>query len=297
MAFWIFKVAEQDYYPDTLGKRYVYDNTHSVRVKPGDTFIYLDKTRKYSFTGTGIIKRLLMRDPSWKEAARTEKVRVVYTAHLSDVVWFTEPLTISPSSKQGRRNRALLGILDANLLGWSQSIPALNEEMYKSIMGLAELNRLIPAVSSDDYSVPDKWSHTKSRPVMKGFTEPVLDRSNRMCVVCGSSLPGIVEAAHLIPYATDVRNRANPANGICLCKYCHRALDLRLIAIRPNGALEVSPEIVDPVARFHFSQVKPQQRKGFLEGVDPFFLNMTVKWFEESLVASGYKDRHDFSKK
>ena len=283
MAIWIFKVSDQDLYPDDLGHKYAYDNTHSVRVKNGDTFLYLDKTQGYAFTATGTVRRLNERKPTQKESSRTSKVRVVYTAHLSDVFWFSKPLSISPTTKEGKRNRAQLGIIDVNLLGWSRSMPSLSEAIYSSIIDLAELKRLLPKAKTDDFSVPDNWSKTKSRPAMTGFTEPVLARSSSKCIVCGTSLPGLVEAAHLSPYATDIKNRANPANGICLCKYCHRALDLRLIAITPEGELFVASEITDPVAVFHFAQLAADERKSLLVGVDPTFLNLTVQWHREYL--------------
>ena len=89
MKIWIFKVAYQDLYPDEPGRTYIFDNTHSVRVKKGDTFLYLDKTQGYSFTATGSVRKLTERKPTPKEASRTQKVRIVYTAHLSDVFWFS----------------------------------------------------------------------------------------------------------------------------------------------------------------------------------------------------------------
>ena len=110
-----------------------------------------------------------------------------------------------------------------------------------------------------------------------------MKRSNSSCVVCGTSLSGVVDAAHLSPYATDKNNRANPSNGICLCKYCHRALDLRLIAITPDGNLLVSPSIEDSVANHHFSQIKSEDRLLWLKGVDSSFLQLTVQWFKENL--------------
>ncbi|KKL86640.1 hypothetical protein LCGC14_1942720 [marine sediment metagenome] len=286
MAFWIFKVAEQDLYPDEAGLKYVYDNTHSVRVQCGDTFLYLDKTQGYSFTATGTVCRVGERKPTASEAARTRNVRIVYTAHLSDVVWFSSPLSVSPAKAEGKRNRAQLGIADVNLLGWSQSMPSLGEPMYSAILALAELQNLVPSEPHKDFSVPDNWSRTKARPVMRSFSRPVMKRSGNACVVCGTSLLGLVEAAHLSPYASDVKNRANPANGICLCRYCHRALDLRLIAIKPDGQLLVSPEIPDPVARFHFDQLTSEQRRAWLVGVDSTFLELTVKWHEEYLSSN-----------
>ena len=283
MAFWIFKIAEQDLYPDQPGKKYVYDNTHSIRVQKGDIFLYLDKTKGYSFTATGTVNSLSERKPTLKEANRTRNVRVVYTAHLNDVVWFSKPLSVSTKRREGKRNRAQLGITDVNLLGWSQSIPLLGETMYQSILDLANLCNLLPSASKNDFSVPDNWSITKSRPAMNGFNKPVMRRSDSKCVVCGSRLAGLVEAAHLSPYATDVKNRANPANGICLCKYCHRALDLRHIAITPDGDLLYDAEIDDPVALFHFKQLQAKERRAMLENVNFSFLRLTVKWHKEYL--------------
>jgi hypothetical protein len=283
MAFWIFKIAEQELYPDVPGKKYVYDNTHSVRVMAGDVFLYLDKTQKYSFTATGVVRRLTERIPTPKEAQRTNKVRIVFTAHLSDVIWFTSPLTISPLTKEGKRNRARLGIIDVNLLGWSQSIPSLGESMYHRILDLAETEGLVPSVNTQDFHVPDTWGQTKTRGAVKSFSEQVLRRSNSTCIVCGSALPGVVEAAHLSPYASDKSNRANPANGVCLCKYCHRALDLRLIAIQPDGVLLVSPSVSDPIALHHFSQISREQRAKWLVGVDRNFLKLTKQWYDENL--------------
>ena len=40
MKYWILKVASQKQYLDVEGEEYIFDNTHSVKLKPGDTFIY-----------------------------------------------------------------------------------------------------------------------------------------------------------------------------------------------------------------------------------------------------------------
>ena len=280
MAFWIFKIAEQELYPDEPGAKYVYDNTHSVKVKQGDGFLYLDKTKGYAFTAFGIVKRVTKRNPTATEAARARSVRVVYTAQLGDVAWFTEPLSISPDTKQGRKNRAQLGITDVNLLGWSQSMPSLSKAMFAAIVDQVELSGFMPTIPGEDFSVPDAWGNSKVRPAMKGFTTAVMNRSNGTCIVCGTGLKGIVEAAHLSPYATDVKNRANPANGVGLCKYCHRALDLRIIAITREGELLKAPGMTDPVALFHFDRLTSEGRRPLLSGVGSHFLDQTVERFE-----------------
>ncbi len=285
MAYWIFKVAKQELYPDVLGRTYIYDNTHSMRVRKGDIFLYLDKQKGYSFTATGMVREVKERTPTNKEFMRTPKVRSVFTAHLQDVIWFKEPLMASPNTKQGKRNRSILGIVDANLLGWSQSIASLNESMYKKIVDLADLENLVtPLQEQGDFCIPDNWGKTKVRGALKKFSEAVMSRSNSMCIVCGTSLEGIVEAAHLSPYASDKNNRANPGNGICLCKYCHRAFDLRLIAIAPDGSLFVAPSVSDQIAMHHFSMIEKTQRFRWLQGVDAEFLELTLQWFNDNKI-------------
>lgn len=88
MAFWIFKVSDQQLYADVEGVRYEYDNRHSVRVRPGDGFVYLDKRASaYRFTGAGSVLRVDERPPTETERRRGRAVRTVYTAVLSDVTW------------------------------------------------------------------------------------------------------------------------------------------------------------------------------------------------------------------
>jgi hypothetical protein len=285
MAYWIFKTAKQDLYSDLAGEKYVYDNRHSVRVENGDVFLYLDKRSDYAFSGTGIVKRLSQREPSSQESQKTQKVRTIFTAHLSDVIWFKVPISISPNTKAGRRNRAMLGIVDVNLLGWSQSVPSLSESMYDSVLDLAEVDKLIPLATKDDagdFSVPDSWGKTKKRRVMTRFSDAVMRRSDSACIVCGTRQFGVVDAAHLSPYASDQQNRANPANGVCLCTFCHRALDRRIIAIYPSGDLLVCPSVTDPIAKQHFTRLDAETRKVWLTGVNPEFLELSVQWFKES---------------
>jgi len=223
------------------------------------------------------------RKPTKKEAQRTDKVRIVYTAHLIDVIWFSPPLTISVKTKEGRANRASLGIVDVNLLGWSQSMSSINLETYNLILAQCEIDGHIHGdTPTKDFSIPDSWSKTRTRRRLRGFTDPVLSRSNGCCIVCGTSASGLVDAAHISPYATDFKNRANPANGICLCKYCHAAFDQRTIAVSLDGTLKVSRLInQDSVASFHFTQVTKEKRRKWIEGVDIHFLSMTISWFDE----------------
>jgi hypothetical protein len=292
MAYWIFKIANQSLYDDAHGERYVYDNTHSVRVRSGDVFLYLDKRFGYGFSGTGTVGKVSARKLSGREPRRNEKVNTIFTAHLRDMIWFTEIFTLS-RTRTGMANRARLGIVDVNLIGWSPSMPALSEALYNAIMELVEADGLITQHPNYkvDYFVDDEWSKTRVRTATAHFCRLTMERHNYTCIVCGSTLRPVLEAAHLSPYAVDKENRANPANGICLCTFCHRLLDRRLIGIRPNGQLLISEGIRDAVALEHLSRVSDSERKVWLSGVDPNFLNLSVKLFEDyaSRIAASSK--------
>lgn len=274
MPYWIFKISNQELYPDIPGEQYVYDNTHSIRIKAHDVFLYLDKRNNdYAFSATGVVEKISKRKPAAKEV-RHSRVRVIYTAHLKDVIWFKTPLSISPTKSRGKDNRIRLGIVDVNLLGWSQSIPTLEESMYRSIMELAEEKQLIDTIplTEKDYSVEDNYSVVKKRILTASFKRQVLERHCHQCIVCGTTLKAVLEAAHISPYSTDKKNRANPANGLCLCSFCHKAFDRRLIAISPTGELHISSAVTDEVALEHFSRIDARTRAVSLRGVDSAFL-------------------------
>ena len=144
MAFWIFKLAKQEQYPDVPGKQYVYDNRHSIKVKAGDVFLYLDKRQKYSFTAKGVVDKISERPPTEEELKESSKIRIVFTAHLRDVVWFKEPLTLSYATKKGKKYRSQLGIKDLNEMGWSPSVASLEEIWYTKILDLIKSESLYP---------------------------------------------------------------------------------------------------------------------------------------------------------
>ena len=282
MNYWIFKLSEQGLYPDEVGKKYIYYNTHSTKVRAGDQFLYLDKTKKYSFTAAGIVKKVTDRKPTEKEQEDSERASKVFTAHLDKFEWFEPLLTISPTSKEGRKNRSLLGIEDVNLLGWSHSMPRLDSTMFNNILelGSVEVSNEETLIEEADYTVEDSFGKAKIRKKLAGFRNAVLNSCKNQCVVCGTKIIELLDAAHLSPYATDKKNRSNPANGLSICKYCHAAMDKRLIAIHPNGELQVSASVSDPIAELHFGNMTSTERAKLIKHADPVFLKKLVSLFE-----------------
>lgn len=270
MSFWIFKQSEQEQYPDEHGKKYVYDNRHSVSVFDGDSFIYLDKRfGGYGFTGHGTVTNVQKRKTKVKDSTPSE-VKHIYTAKLGDFCQYVRPFNIDLANKEGQNNRAVLGITNVNKLGWSRSIAQISREMYTSIVDLACQRQCyaVTPINGEDYTVRDDWSFVKRRHRIEQFKKAVLRRQGYTCAICGTTLGKVLDVAHISRYSTDKENRANPANGIVLCAYCHRAFDGGVFRIHDTGYVSVAHPGLDAVALAHVSSLSPEARLDLLDGID-----------------------------
>ena len=61
------------------------------------------------------------------------------------------------------------------------------------------------------------------------FRKRVLDRCNHKCVVCETTIPCILQAAHIVAVKDDGSN--DPKNGVCLCANHHLMFDRGLFNI------------------------------------------------------------------
>ena len=278
MNYWIFKVSNQSTYPDLPGRCYVYDNTHSVRVAGGDEFIYLEKAgARYGLTGAGRVFRVTRRRAKQDER-HNARVNSVITAHLDNVVWFSKPFDLSMQNKTGRRNRQAVGLPeDLNSIGWSISMPRIESKLFVRLLDAALEAGPRKEIQWDDkdepnWRVDDSWSLVRRRLRMQAFRRAVLVRHKHTCVVCGTRLRSVLNAAHIRRYAADSDQRANPANGICLCSFCHAAYDSGEVSIMPDGSLQFSLDLDDEIALMHFTVVPKDKRQDWLRGVDRQFL-------------------------
>ena len=279
MSYWIFKVSDQGIYPDIPGKQYVYDNTHSVRVKADDEFVYLKKSgTQYGLAGAGRVSKVIQRLAGEGER-RIAKVTRLFTAHLADLVWFPKLFDLSTRTKAGRHNRLSIGLpRDLNSIGWSISMPQLERDLFVRLLDAAldsafQANAPAVQMNDADWQVDDTWSLVKRRSRMRTFRAIVLSRHEYTCLVCGTQLPSVLEAAHIRSYTSDKSQRANPANGICLCSYCHAAYDYGDIAILADGEVRCCGDIRDGMALKHFTALPQEKRRHWLLGVDKKLLS------------------------
>ena len=83
----------------------------------------------------------------------------------------------------------------------------------------------------------------KTRVNQSFFRKMVLAAYSLQCCITGLSIPALLTASHIIPWADDKNNRMNPRNGLCLNALHDRAFDKGLITITPDYILRVSPRV------------------------------------------------------
>jgi predicted restriction endonuclease len=74
----------------------------------------------------------------------------------------------------------------------------------------------------------------EERAGQRPFREAIMKRDGGKCTITGCRVIQALEAAHLIPYASDHQHRDNPANGILLRADIHLLFDRYLMAINPE---------------------------------------------------------------
>jgi len=85
--------------------------------------------------------------------------------------------------------------------------------------------------------------NVKVRLVQHFFRETVLASYDFACAVCQLSIPEMLNASHIIPWAKNKLRRVDPRNGLSLCALHDRAFDRGLISIDTNYCVIISKTI------------------------------------------------------
>jgi len=80
----------------------------------------------------------------------------------------------------------------------------------------------------------------KTRVNQSFFRKTILASYDNHCCITGISLPGLLVASHIVPWAVDKDNRMNPCNGLCLNALHDKAFDKGLITITPDCTIKIS---------------------------------------------------------
>ncbi|MCL2103983.1 MAG: HNH endonuclease [Kiritimatiellaeota bacterium] len=83
----------------------------------------------------------------------------------------------------------------------------------------------------------------KTRINQRFFRTIVLRDYATRCCVTGLTLPEVLRASHIIPWAEDAQNRMNPANGLCLSATYDAAFDRYLVSFDEDYRLVLAPTL------------------------------------------------------
>jgi len=75
------------------------------------------------------------------------------------------------------------------------------------------------------------------------FRSAVLAAYGSKCCITGLAITELLCASHIVPWSTDVKNRTNPRNGLCLNAFHDRAFDRGFLTITHDFKVRVSPAV------------------------------------------------------
>lgn len=125
---------------------------------------------------------------------------------------------------------------------------SLASQSQRAIQQLSKTKEKEEFFDLSEPSVTEAARSIKVRLVQRFFRDTVLASYNFNCALCRMSLPAMLNASHIIPWAMNKQRRADPRNGICLCVLHDRAFDRGLITVCEDFKIAVSREIKTPNA-------------------------------------------------
>lgn len=76
------------------------------------------------------------------------------------------------------------------------------------------------------------------------FRSAVMSSYNYRCCISGVRTPQLLEACHIADWASNIENRTNSKNGLCLNPFFHKAYDNYLLAITPEFKVILTKELL-----------------------------------------------------
>lgn len=109
----------------------------------------------------------------------------------------------------------------------------------------------------------DYETMTKHRKGQEYFRRMILSIYGSRCAITGLDIPQTLRASHIVEWSSDIPNRMNPENGLCLSATYDAAFDKHLISFDDDYRMIVSKEIKDyytnEVSRDYFAKFEGKQ--------------------------------------
>lgn len=108
----------------------------------------------------------------------------------------------------------------------------------------------------------EKLKATKVRMNQYLFRRMVLENYCHRCCITGLSIPEVLRASHITPWAEDEVRRLDPQNGLCLSATFDAAFDRHLISLDEDLRLIFAPSLREYSTHDSFNQVfRPYEGK------------------------------------
>lgn len=91
----------------------------------------------------------------------------------------------------------------------------------------------------------EKRRMIKTRVNQSFFRDSILGIYDSKCCITGLNISKLLIASHIVPWASDEKNRLNPENGLCLNSIHDRAFDEGLITITTEYKVKLSKALLD----------------------------------------------------
>ena len=132
----------------------------------------------------------------------------------------------------------------------------------------------------------DRKAIVKARVNQSFFRKNILSAYSYKCCITGISVPDLLIASHIKPWAEDKKNRLNPRNGLCLNALHDKAFDKGWISFSDEYKLLVSKSLKEAMPEnifelyFYAYQDKPMKLPNrFLPDIEFLAFHRAVKFF------------------
>lgn len=127
-----------------------------------------------------------------------------------------------------------------------EAVAAEMEQAWEAVKGEAEGGGEVTPEEAETIApgaATEREQVVRVRRVQQFFRSAVLVSYEGRCALSDIAVPELLTASHIIPWARDVKRRADPRNGLCLNALYDRAFDRGLITFDERLRVVVSPAL------------------------------------------------------
>ena len=155
--------------------------------------------------------------------------------------------------QKGRKGMENLSKLDMQV--WEEYHAAPDNLIFESEIAVAALNKQKveerAEIEADIVNLPEGKERKRLVKVRTNdafFRRAVLSAYRKQCCITGLGTQGLLNACHIIPWSANAREGLNPRNGLCMNVLHHKAFDLGLMTVTPDGMVKISPRWIESVS-------------------------------------------------